>query len=59
VHSSRRKAVGSLADSVAIHRARYRDVVPEAWPLLWHAWGSHACRRPSGVVQVEEEEERE
>ena len=59
MHSSGRKAAGSLADSVAIHRARYRDVVPEAWPLLRRAWGSPACRRPSGVVQVEEEDERE
>ncbi|KAJ1256432.1 hypothetical protein BS78_K026000 [Paspalum vaginatum] len=39
------------ADSVAVHRVRYRDAAAEAWPLLWRARGSPACRRPTGTVR--------
>lgn len=42
---------GARADSVAVHRARYRDAAAEAWPLLRRARESPACRRPTGTVR--------
>ncbi|CAN6381266.1 unnamed protein product [Urochloa humidicola] len=44
-----RKGTGSAA--AVVHRARYRDAASEAWPLLRRAWGSPACRRPTGAVR--------
>jgi hypothetical protein len=50
--SGRKGSGSSRADSgVVVHRARYRDAVAEAWPLLRHARGSPACRRPTGAVR--------